>query len=96
MTTTNAPMKSALHSHIDGNWITGTVGPFLVHAKCFEESSHYGMLEDGRLSKLWIALPGTADKSRTVLYDYDRGDLVTNPLTDEGLAEGVAAVAKKI
>ena len=78
-----------------GNWITGTVGPFLVQAKCFEDGSHYGMPEDDRISKLWIALPGTSDKGRTCLYNYDRG-LDTDHMTAEGLAEVVAAVARKI
>lgn len=85
MTTTTSTLRKT-----DGNWIIGAVGPFEVEAKAFEDVSGYGMAEDGRISKLWVALPGTP---RVVLYDYDRGDLVKDHLTVDGLAEIVAAVA---
>jgi hypothetical protein len=48
---------------------------------------------DNRISKLWVALPGTP---RVVLYDWDRGELMKDHLTDEGLTEIVAAVAEQI
>lgn len=86
------------HEHDDlrpagSDWIVGNVGPFQVQAKAFAEESSYGMEQDRRISTLWVALPGTP---RTVLYDFDRRDLLKNHLTAEGLAEIVAAVAKTI
>lgn len=90
--TTTATIPNNLKAK-DGNWITGTVGPFQVQAKAFAETSQYGMPEDARISKLWVALPGTP---RIELYNFDRGDLDKNHLTVEGLAEIVAAVAAAI
>jgi hypothetical protein len=75
-------------SHSAGNWVTGRVDGLEVQAKVFAEGSdEYGMPEDRRISKLWVQVPGGA-----VLYDFDRGDLGRNYLTDEGLALVIAAV----
>ena len=72
-----------------GNWITGRVGIFSVQAKVFElDSDEYGMAEDARISKLWIK----SNDNNSVLYDYDRGDLMVNRLDAETLARIVSAV----
>jgi hypothetical protein len=75
-----------------GNWLMGQVGGFEVQAKVFTEPSSFGMELDRRISKLWVALPGTP---RTVLYNYDRG-LDVNHLKDDALAEIVKAVGSRI
>jgi len=68
------------------NWITGTWGPFNVEALAFPEGSdEYGMEQERRISKLWVSLP--ASTGQTVLYDYDRGELMANRITAAGLAE---------
>lgn len=72
-----------------GNWLTGNVGPFEVQALVFDEGSQYGMPKNARISKLWVALPGSP---RVVLYDYDRGDVLKDHLTVEGLSMVVDAV----
>ncbi len=81
--------KSTLRP-IDGNWITGMVGPFKVSAKAFIETSHYGMPEDARISKLWIK---SGDQ---VVFNYDRNDTDVNTIASADLALVVAAVAAKI
>jgi hypothetical protein len=86
-----------LRSHSGSNWITGMVGPFQVQALAFTEGSlTYGMPAERRISKLYVAMPKTSSISGTVLYSFDRGELETNHLTDEGVAEVVAAVAGMI
>jgi hypothetical protein len=92
MTTTLRPEDINLRD-ASGNWIIGTIGPFQVQAKAFAEPSNYGMPEDQRISILCVTLLGTP---RTVLYNYDRGDLMTDHLKAEGLAEIVDAIAKRI
>jgi hypothetical protein len=85
----NFTPESTLALDCNGRWITGTVGTFEVQALAFVEGSdEYGMPEENRISKLWVALPGTP---RVVLYNYDRG-LDKNHLNAEGLAEMIAAV----
>jgi hypothetical protein len=82
--------ESTLRLDHAGRWITGMVGTFQVEALAFvEPSDEYGMPEENRISKLWVALPGTP---RVVLYDFDRGDLDKNHLNAEGLSEMIAAV----
>lgn len=76
-----------------GNWLAGTVDGLLVQAKVFTEPSQYGMEQDARISKLWVALPGTP---RVCVYNYDRGDVDKNHLKDEALAMVVAEVGKAI
>jgi hypothetical protein len=73
------------------NWITGTVDGLHVQAKCYTEPSHYGMDEEGRISKLWIKDAA----SGKVLYNYDRG-YDFDGINADSLRMVVAAVAKKI
>jgi hypothetical protein len=85
----NTRPESTLALDRNGRWITGMVGTFEVEALAFVEGSEdFGMHEENRISKLWVALPGTP---RVILYNYDRG-LDRNHLNAEGLAEMIAAV----
>jgi hypothetical protein len=89
MTNTQTSPTSTLKLDHAGRWITGTVGTFEVQALAFiEGSEEYGMPEEARISKLWVALPG---EPRVVLYNYDRG-IDKNHLNAEGLGEIIAAV----
>lgn len=82
----NATTKKINLRHAGGNWVIGTVDGLEVQAKVFEEPSHYGMELDGRISKLWVKIPGGQ-----VLYSYDRGPDI-DYLDTEGLAMIVDAV----
>ena len=49
-----------------GNWTNGTIGEFRFSIKHFEEGSIYG-INEGKISKLWIA------KNGKTAVNYDRG-----------------------
>jgi hypothetical protein len=88
-----SPIESTLHVDPAGRWIIGNVGPFKVEALAFPNGSdEYGMPQENRISKLWVALPGTPSLGRVVLYDFDRGDVLKNNLNDRGIADMIAAV----
>lgn len=92
MNTNTKNTRKASLRNTGSNWIVGTVDGLEVQAKAFTESSHYGMELDGRISKLWVKIPG---KGGQVLYSYDRGPDI-DYLNTEGLARVVDAVGKAI
>lgn len=54
------------YKEIGRDWTEGTVDGFTFHIKHFEKGSEYG-INNGRISKLWIAKDGKT------LANYDRG-----------------------
>jgi hypothetical protein len=84
--------ESTLALDRNGRWITGMVGTFQVEALAFVEGSEdFGMPEENRISKLWVALPATPSLRRLTMFNYDRG-MDVSLLNDEGLAAIIAAV----
>ena len=51
-----------------GNWVSGNIGDYTFEIKVFEQPSEFG-IDEGRVSKLWIARRRTFG----VVASYDRG-----------------------
>ena len=75
----------ALHKNSD-NWTTGTVNGFDFQIKHFDNGSENG-INEGRISKLWIAKGGKTYAS------YDRGWDI--PLTDAEAKKAYDTIIKK-